>query len=436
MKKNSFFLSGIAALTLVFALFFAGCTEDNSEETVIGEEIRNDIYLTSIGNPVVTERVLSNGVVLTWPTIIEADEYKVLRSGGGQNTPIDLTLEFPTMLKRNYGIWSFSDLNTTAGNTLTPDTTYTYTVLAIPRSAVKDIGRWQKDIKIYTPLFGDDAVLSVASIDLSANTVPQGSDSPTGFYASISLTDIKASPGTLYSIERATVNANGNPGNFSDITAKLSTLPTNDSPIGTPTVDIFNNLSFALTTVYDRTLPFAEAKYLYRLKGIRTSDNLTEYLTAAVTTVVDFEEYLMSRLSLTIDEKDATTTDTAKYKITPGFTGKKGFFQTGDKVVLYWLIGKESDCYKTGPYKNENILEFSKGNFESAITPPIETQDLVVPPSNTTDNKYLYVQAWLERGNGKKIQLSKNSNWKGLGLKNATTPIQLNNFQYHVQLIY
>jgi hypothetical protein len=444
MKKNNFFLKGILALMLVFAFILTGCPEEDPETTPeaksSGEPPSGNVSLPAIGNPVVTERILSNGIRLTWPPVMEAGSYQVWRNGGNQTGPRRLTT---LTANNNEELITFNDLRS-GSNEILPNVPYTYTVYAIPLSPVKDIGRWEKVITTYTPLFGDTATFTVVDLDVAAHTCPAASDIVTGFYASIKMNEISALRGTTYSVQKTILDAKGNPTTWTDVT--LSSSPDADISVGTPTVDIFGNLSFALGTVYDRSLPFKEAKYRYRLRGTRTSDNITEYINASSVTVVDFKDYILSRLSLTIDTKDDSDSANSVYKITPGYTGRRNFLQTiqltgqtpnekSDKVVLYYLIGDKEDCYKTGPYMDNKIVTFTKNDLESGIGGgTVTTRDLKVPIKVGT--QYLYVQAWLECADGEKYPLKLTGNWKGLGLLNSSNPTILNNEQYHVRLSY
>jgi hypothetical protein len=443
MKKNNFFLKGILALMLVFAFILTGCPEETTDPAPEAKSSdvppSGNVSLPAIGNPVVTERILSNGIRLTWPPVMEAGSYQVWRNGGNQTGPRKITTI--TEPSTTSDVYTCNDLRT-ATNEILPNVPYTYTVYAIPLSPVKDIGRWEKVITTYTPLFGDNASFSVATLNVENHTCPSGTDNVTGFYASIQMNDISALRGTTYSVEKTTLDAKGNPTTWTSVT--LSSSSSNDISVGTPTVDIFGNLSFALGTVYDRSLPFKEARYRYRLRGTRTSDNITEYINATNITVVDFKDYLMSKISLTIDAKDDSDSANSVYKITHAYTGRRNFLQTiqqqgaqpekSDKVVLYWLIGDKADCYKTGPYMDTKIVAFTKLDLESAISGPVTPKELSVPINTGTN--FLYVQAWLERVDGETYPLSGSVNWKGGGLYNSSSPSTENNGQFHVRLSY
>jgi hypothetical protein len=424
MKKKNIFMAGILALALVFAFVLTGCPEEDPEavsEAKSSGGASGSVSLPGIDNPVVTVRVLSNGVRLSWYSVMEADSYQVWRRFGNQNIRI-----YTKSVDNNLDSYTYTDTNTI------PNTTYTYTVLAMPSTPVRDHGRWSASVTTYPPLFGDEGVFTVNSFSINSNAIPNEGETVTGFYAALQLSQIKATQGVLYSVERATLDAKGNPGTWS--TPTLSLYNTSDTPLPPQTMDIFGNLSYSLAAVFDRSLPPTEATYQYRLKGVRTSDNLTEYLygnPGSDRVVIDFKPYLTSRISLNIGSKGGEAS--AVYTITPGLSNgtKRNILKEGDKVVLYWIVGK-SDCYSTGPYNNTNIVVFGKSDIESALSTPT-TKPLDVPQKGGDTNQYLYVQAWLERVNGDKLPLKEGSNWTGAGLQGS---LRNNNGQWHQQLTY
>jgi len=135
MKKRSFF-KGIAVLSLIFAMVLASCSNDPEE-----------VVLPNIGNPVVTEKLVSGGVMLSWPAIIEASGYQVWRSNGGQPAPLFLNSNpNSSFLYEKDGVYNYYDV-VSFTNELKPATKYTYSVIALPSYADgKDAGRWNKDI--------------------------------------------------------------------------------------------------------------------------------------------------------------------------------------------------------------------------------------------------------------------------------------------------
>jgi len=434
MKKNFFFLKGILALALVFTLFLAGCKEDDSsdekEPAAAAQQPSNkEVNLPGIDDPDVTEVIVYDGVILTWSPIKEADSYEVWRNGGGQKEAKRLTATKTVTINSDGKCEFFDQVSVT--NVLKPGTQYTYTVIAVPLTGVKDIGTWEKVITFYEPLFDTGTVLTIDTVNITTNAITitdnAGIDTVTGFYVRINLSALKLQTGVTYTFERAVLDADNKPEDYQRVT--LSSFPTIDRPIGNPTVDIFGNLSFAITTVYDRGLPPNEGKYQYRIKGEK--DSVTDYIKSNIITI-DFTEYLIQRISLNVGAK-TTEGGEISYEITPGFTfgSRKNMLQSTDKVVLYWLIGSADDCYKTGPYKSENIISFSKSDIESAlITTTTNTKNLIVQQS--TGDNYLYVQAWLERANGDKIKIEDATKWTGEGILSRFS----NNGQYHVRLDY
>jgi len=436
MKKDNFFLKGILALMLVFTLVLTACSdgdEDGKKEetTVINNETdinnMNNVSLSPISNPVVTARVVFDGVILTWSPIIEADGYAVWRSGGGQDAPILLS-SGSTWTKQANGLYEYYDKDG-SGNVVKRNTQYTYTVLSLPYSPVNGIGKWEGNITTDPPLFGSGTMLSVSgTIDPSSDLILNSTGTVIGYYATIDLSKLYQQRDVIYTIERATLDANDTPGTYT--TVSLSKMPNNDTPIGNLTPDIFGNFAFTLTSVYDRGLPPSEGKYLYRIKGVK--ENTIEYIYCSTMVTINLNDYLIERISLTIDAYETSSSGNFVYKITPNFTGKKGMLQDDDKVVLYWLIGDKIDCYKYGPYAYGNSVTFTKPNLESMLGgASADFQNLTVP-ANTSN--YLYVQAWLERSNEDKIALGTSSNWAGSGKTGSL--ISGINGQWHLQLQY
>jgi len=424
MKKKIFFMEGILALMLVFILGLTGCPAGD-EETINEENVTNTVSMSGIGNPDVTVRVVFDGVILTWPPIVDASDYKVWRSGGGQDAPILLTTGTSIWTKQANGLYQYYDKNgTPAENVVKRNTQYTYTVLAIPYNGVKDNGKWESSVTTDPPLFGDGAGLTVPDISPSSDALLSG-NTVTNYFATINLSNLKPQPDVTYTVERTTLGTNDVPGSYT--TVSLSKTSASFLAVGNLKPDIFGNWNFTDGTVYDRDLPPQEGRYLYRLKGVK--DSTTEYIYCSTPTVVDLNTYLVNQITLDVSSYSVTATGNWEYTITPGFNGKKGMLRDGDKVVLYWLIGDIADCYKYGPYMAANNVTFSKANLESALGAVVDTKKLSVP-SNTS--KFLYVQAWLERENGTTYSLNLTGNWSGSGISSRLS----NNGQYHLKLNY
>jgi len=410
MKKNFFFLKGVAALALAFTLFtfFTGCEEEPEDPPIVTQS--KDVYLPNVGNPDVTVKITAgNFVALSWSPIIGVKEYQVWRSGGEQTTEkmLATSATTPTTITTDAdGMLTYSD------KTTAKDTQYTYTVLTIPYSAAKDTGKWEKAITTtYVPIFGTVSSLTVNFTDITSNAIyTTDTDTVTGFFAEIDLRDIKPQPGVTYTMERATLDKNNKPQAYQSVPLyKFQKTPdTLFDMTADMTADIFGN-SNDNTKVYDR-LPPSENIYQYRLKGVK--NGVTDYIKASTQTTINFTIYLSTRISLVVNKTGST------FKVSPSFeTGsRKNILQNNDKVVLYWLIGDKEECYKYGPYKTENSISFSKNDIESALATTPNGNELPVPVK--TGSTYLYVQAWLERGNGDKVPLN---NLIGDGLS-STTP--------------
>jgi len=139
--KKSFFLNGISVFILLFALILSGCKDGPQE--VINREIYNPI--PGIDKPEVAVTIASGGVLLTWFPVIEAGGYEVWRSGGVQIAAKNLTSNGRSAVQNKNGIFEFYDL-VSLNNELLSDTEYTYTVIAVPLSPAKDIGKWEQNV--------------------------------------------------------------------------------------------------------------------------------------------------------------------------------------------------------------------------------------------------------------------------------------------------
>jgi len=127
MKKA--LLKGIVVLVLLFAIVLAGCDD--------GTQITN-----KVGNPKVTSRQVTGGLVFSWPPVKDAQGYQVWRTEG-KNTPINLG--YVTNAEEN-GIFECWDIVSLTNN-LKANTEYTYTVYSIASYAVEDMGKWEKKVK-------------------------------------------------------------------------------------------------------------------------------------------------------------------------------------------------------------------------------------------------------------------------------------------------
>jgi hypothetical protein len=140
--KKSFFLKGISVLVMVFALMTTGCDEDSEKAAASPQQT------TRI--PMVTDRLVTGGVMLSWPQILdEYGVYQVWRSGGGQVADILIGSSQSSINLNDDGVYEFFDL-TDFNNDIKPNTNYTYTVIALPLmnyyNIGRDIGKWAKSI--------------------------------------------------------------------------------------------------------------------------------------------------------------------------------------------------------------------------------------------------------------------------------------------------
>jgi len=142
VKRRS--LLAIIAIVAIIGFSFAACNngDDDDEVAVVGGV--QEVSLLGISNPNVTEKLIVGGVMLSWSPVIGASGYEVWRNGGGQLAAQKLAEH--NSLSPNYnGMYEYFDIvNFT--NELKPNTQYTYTVIAIPLTGVKDIGKWEKAI--------------------------------------------------------------------------------------------------------------------------------------------------------------------------------------------------------------------------------------------------------------------------------------------------
>jgi hypothetical protein len=148
---NKKFWMGILAITLIFGMMVVGC--DNGEI--------NKVSVSEVDKPTVTDKVIVGGVMLSWPPVIGASEYEVWRDGGGQPAAMKLS---STSTPNRYGMYEYFDI-VNFPNELKPNTKYTYTVIAIPLSGAKNIGKWEK--KITTNTFPDPGSKAAKPADVS-----------------------------------------------------------------------------------------------------------------------------------------------------------------------------------------------------------------------------------------------------------------------------
>jgi len=158
MDKRKSFLKGVLVLALVFAAFLTGC----SNETVL--PIAYPIIPPNVGAPAVKARTINTGVQLYWPAVIDTTGYEIWRSGGGQDSPIQLNASYGTW---NDGVIYYNDTVNYSSTSLKENTDYVYTVVAIPVSGVKDTGKAEVKIKSGTFLPAGTKAPQPANVELA-----------------------------------------------------------------------------------------------------------------------------------------------------------------------------------------------------------------------------------------------------------------------------
>jgi hypothetical protein len=130
--KKTFILRGVSVFVLVFTLILAGCSDGYK-----GVDVQDVLVINKFSDPVVTTKLITGGVLLSWAPITEAQGYEVWRSGGGQAAAINLGCDVNK--DGIYECWDIVSLT----NKLAANTQYTYTVYAVPLSGASDIGKWE-----------------------------------------------------------------------------------------------------------------------------------------------------------------------------------------------------------------------------------------------------------------------------------------------------
>jgi len=257
MVKKKLFLKGVLALTLIFGAFLAACSND-TYPTVLS------IIPPNVGGPVVTAKAINVGVLLTWPQVIQTAQYEIYRTTAGQASP-----KFLGQIDGKNGTEQVVNWLDTVNshNTLSPNTIYTYSVVAIPDSPAKDSGR--TDVLVTTgPLLpaGSKAV-QPADVDLAINygtesvtitiTPPASGNIPNHYMISdggFSWPDNELwYDGSAASLTRTITPGHG-PGSFvSDYTGDL-------------TVTVYASLDWG-STYYESADPYVLKKSVARLFG-------------------------------------------------------------------------------------------------------------------------------------------------------------------------
>ncbi|MDR2482348.1 MAG: hypothetical protein LBD08_01810 [Treponema sp.] len=210
--------------------------------------------------------------------------------------------------------------------------------------------------------------------------------------------------GYEYILERAPVDAAGEPGTYTPVTVSKLEGTKLDG-----TIEALGQTP-AFSTVYDRTVPSAGDKYVYRIKA--SKDGVDKYFPNPIGTSVSVNprDFIGSSKSISIGGSSATGTGAdreLRYTITPSALTYKGALQEGDKLVVYWAKSDGVLDYENGIWLDTQKVEFDKTALE-ASTPA--GKPLVVPYTSTeaTANVGVYVQAFLETASGKKFLVVRN----------------------------
>jgi hypothetical protein len=139
--KKSFFFRGISVLIMIFILMTTSCDEDSGKAAAPSQQTRI---------PMVTDKLVTGGVMLSWPQILdEYGVYQVWRGGGGQIADILIGSSQSNINLNDDGVYEFFDL-TDFNNNIQSNTNYTYTVIALPLLNYYNIGinirKWDKKI--------------------------------------------------------------------------------------------------------------------------------------------------------------------------------------------------------------------------------------------------------------------------------------------------
>ena len=221
----------------------------------------------------------------------------------------------------------------------------------------------------YEALFGSSGTSASGPTQITdGNTL-------TGFSVSIT---ISTKPGVTYAVERAPVDAAGNAGAYTAATLYKDSSATTVLPPAELTAN-----ATGLPTIYDK-LPATPGKYKYRVKATKGSVTQTKEISSPIT--VDPRNQASGSISI----GTATGSDPKTYAVTPSLT-YKGALQTGDKLVIYYVKGKNSSV--ASPYTQG--VEFSKAELEAAT---VVAKNLEIPKA--AGDTYAYVKAYLVFADG------------------------------------
>lgn len=283
-------------------------------------------------------------------------------------------------------------------------------------------------VKTYTrpaPLFNSSAYINVSTTpSLNSGTNPT---TFTGYYAEVSLNNFYAQDGVTYTVEKAALDANSQPGTWSAVSLKTS--QTGGSNLPWPTLDVLGNPSVSSSVGYDQTLlPVTKASYQYRIKAVKGEQ--TEYRSGVVS-VDPYNDFSFS--SISVDNQTQSGTN-KRFGVRPSIS-YKGILQANDKLVIYWVKG-DSNSFQNGPYTDANSITFTKAELEAY---PVVAKNIDVP--DTGSGAYVFAQAYFVRADGTPQQNLEQSLWNtGNGVSGTGSYYQttLGSYRicYYAQLDY
>jgi hypothetical protein len=239
----------------------------------------------------------------------------------------------------------------------------------------------------YESLFaGNPRFENLSSIVDNTNTI-------SGYAVAINLTGI-GKPGVIYKVERATVDALGNTGNYGAVTL------TKEDGASVVAADLGTDLLGFIKTsrVYDRTITAAVANaayaagtgYRYRVTATKGTDSQTRKTDSFS---INPHEFIQGNISVGAKEQIGNNN---VFKVTPSLD-YKGALQNGDKLVLYYaLVPNQYDSPGNGQYTGS--ITFTKAELEAN---PIVVKSITIPV-----NTFGYVKAYLEFANDQKENVS------------------------------
>jgi hypothetical protein len=238
----------------------------------------------------------------------------------------------------------------------------------------------------------------------------QDNNTLTGFYAQITFGAAK--PEVTYTVERALVDASGNPGTYAQVPVYKNTGDTTALGTAGLKADVLGNLPNPI--VFDKVSTTTAVKYQYRIKATKGEKTQTREISG----IVSFNPHSYAPYVLSISINAASGTDTKTYAVTPSlYNNFKGILQAGDKLVIYYVKGSygNGNLYQTGPYTLG--VEFTKAELEAAT---VASKNLVIPKAD--GDTYAYVQAYLESADGTRENISGINSGGGVSSTSSYNP--------------